>query len=218
MTATLAPPGTTDIRQRANGSPTLVIATVLMGLIAGFFYAYACSVMIGLAETDDHTFISTMQAINATVRNAAFAPSFFGALLVTAAATVVHIRRRDRDLIPWVAAGLALYAVAFVITMGASVPLNEQLADAGPPHLIEDLAAVRDDYEGPWVAWNIARAAASTVALGCLVVAVTRGSSGRRREEPADRHRPPDQYRRADGLHGTVRPRRTRRRPPRRTG
>ncbi len=39
----------------------LLFATVATGLVAGFFYAYACSVMVGLARTDDLTFISTMQ-------------------------------------------------------------------------------------------------------------------------------------------------------------
>lgn len=58
----------------------------------GFFYAFACSVMVGLARTDDRTFVATMQWINATVRNAAFAPAFFGALLVTAAAAVIDVR------------------------------------------------------------------------------------------------------------------------------
>ena len=56
----------------------LVASTVVVGLMAGFFYAYACSVMVGLDRVDDRTFIVTMQWINATVRNAAFAPAFFG--------------------------------------------------------------------------------------------------------------------------------------------
>ena len=145
----------------------LQLATVLMGLIAGFFYAYACSVMVGLAETDDRTFIHTMQSINATVRNAAFAPSFFGALIATAAATALHARER-RTAFRWIAAALLLYATAFFITMGISVPLNNELAGAGHPDAIADLRVIRDAYEGPWVRWNIARTLASTAALACL--------------------------------------------------
>ena len=105
-------------------------ATVLMGLIAGFFYAYACSVMVGLAHVDDSTFITAMQWINATVRNAAFAPSFFGALAVTGAAALVAYRHRSAGR-AWILAAFALYAAAFAITMGINVPLNEQLAAAG---------------------------------------------------------------------------------------
>ena len=147
----------------------LLVATVLMGLIAGFFYAYASSVMIGLAETDDRTFIHTMQSINATVRNAAFAPSFFGALIATAAATILQARDGRTAAFRWSTAALLLYAAAFLITMGISVPLNNELAAAGHPDAIADLRAVRDAYEGPWVRWNVARTAASTAALACLV-------------------------------------------------
>ncbi len=119
---------------------------LLVGLIAGFFYAYACSVMVGLADTDDRTFIAAMQAINANVRNAGFAPSFFGALT---------------------------YAVgAFLLTMGVSVPLNDEPAAAGPPASIADPAAVRADYEDPWVTWNLVRTIASTIAFGLAVAAV----------------------------------------------
>ena len=50
------------------------VAVLAVGLMAGFYYAYACSVMLGLAQTDDRTFVTAMQAINASVRNAAFAP------------------------------------------------------------------------------------------------------------------------------------------------
>jgi uncharacterized membrane protein len=148
-------------------------ATVLMGLIAGFFYAYACSVMVGLARVDDGTFITTMQGINATVRNAAFAPSFFGALAVTGIAALVAYRHRSAGR-AWILGAFALYAAAFAITMGINVPLNEQLAAAGPATGNADVAAVRAAYEGTWVAWNIARAALSTAALVALVFATFR--------------------------------------------
>lgn len=58
---------------------TLILATLTTGLISGFFYAYACSVTLGLALLPDEQYIQAMQAINATVRNGVFAFSFFGA-------------------------------------------------------------------------------------------------------------------------------------------
>ena len=166
-------PRPTTVRSGAAERLLLTTATVLTGLIAGFFYAYACSVMIGLARVDDHTFITTMQAINATVRNAAFAPSFFGSLLVTGAAALVT-HRLHSPARHWVLAALALYAGAFLVTMGISVPLNDQLAAAGPAADIDDPAAVRATYEDPWVLWNIVRTVLSTAALGALVQATMR--------------------------------------------
>lgn len=147
--------------------------------MAGFFYAYACSVMVGLADTDDRTFIATMQAINAAVRNAAFAPAFFGALLVTVAAAALAISRREVGRW-WVAAGAVLYLGSFVVTMGVAVPLNDELAAAGPVDQIADLGAVRAGYEDGWVSWNIARTVLSTAALAALVVAAQSGSARER--------------------------------------
>ena len=110
----------------------LATSTVVVGLMAGFFYAYACSVMVGLDRVDDRTFIVTMQWINATVRNVAFAPAFFGSLLLTIAAAVVAlvVAHSTRG---WIVAAAVLYAAAFLVTLTLNVPLNEQLAAAGRP-------------------------------------------------------------------------------------
>ena len=80
----------------------------------------------------------------------------------------------------WIVAGLALYTVAVVVTFVIHVPLNEDIQQAGDPARIENLAAVRDDFAGPWVGWNIVRALATTAAFGCLTWAlVVRGRMGR---------------------------------------
>jgi uncharacterized membrane protein len=82
-------------RQRSSSRDVLALllgaSVVAVALMAGFFYAYACSVMIALTRVDDRTFIVTMQWINATVRNAAFAPAFFGSLVLTIAAAVLAV-------------------------------------------------------------------------------------------------------------------------------
>ena len=67
-----------------------------------------------------------------------------------------------------------------VVTFAVHLPLNEDLKDAGEPARIENLAAVRDDFVTPWVAWNIVRTLALTAAFGCLAWAlVLRGRTGR---------------------------------------
>jgi uncharacterized membrane protein len=181
MSAALAAPLEvlrTPRTDRVRGT-LLVVSTVLMGLIAGFFYAYACSVMLGLARVDDRAFIASMQAINATVKNWAFASSFFGVLLVTAVAAATHWRREHRRVLVWVVAALAVYATGFAVTMWISVPLNDQLAGAGDPGTIADPAAVRAAYEDVWNRWNLLRTLTSTAALGCLVGAlITHGRTG----------------------------------------
>jgi uncharacterized membrane protein len=77
-----------------------------------------------------------------------------------------------------------------VVTFAVHIPLNEQLKEAGDPARIENLAAVRDDFFTPWVAWNIVRTVASTAAFACLAWAlVLRGRMGRaRRPQRTDGH------------------------------
>ena len=50
-------------------SGALAAATITTGLMAGLYYAYACSVMPGLSRTDDRTFVSAMQQINVAIIN-----------------------------------------------------------------------------------------------------------------------------------------------------
>jgi uncharacterized membrane protein len=54
----------------------------------------------------------------------------------------------------------------------AAVALNEELKEAGDTARIEDLAAVRDDFATPWVAWDIVRTLASVAAFGSLTWAL----------------------------------------------
>jgi uncharacterized membrane protein len=151
---------------------SLVAATMTMGLMAGLYYAYACSVMLGLGRADDRTFVDGMQRINVAILNGWFFLSFFGALVLTALAAVLHLGADWRSVLPWIVAGFVLYVVTLVITMGVNVPLNNTLATAGDPDRIADLGAVRDRFEASWVRWNLVRGAACTIAFGCLAWAL----------------------------------------------
>jgi len=151
---------------------TLIGATVTTGLMAGLFYSFAYSVMPGLHRSDDRTFVTAMQRINVAILNGWFAIIFGGALVLTAAATVLHVRGDGRSVLPWVAAALVLYVAALAITFGVNVPLNNALAAAGDPDRIADFAAVRERFETAWVRWNIARTVACMAAFGCLTWAL----------------------------------------------
>ena len=92
---------------------TLILATLTTGLISGFFYAYACSVTLGLALLPDEQYIEAMKAINATVRNGVFAFSFFGAVVSLLSALAVHAPQlRSRRFV--------LIALTTVLYIGAA--------------------------------------------------------------------------------------------------
>lgn len=135
----------------------ILLATVAMGLAAGLFYSFSIAVMRGLAQTDDRTFVSTMQQINVRILNGWFALSFGGALVLTLLAVVLHLGAAHRGVLWWVVVAAALYIAQLIITFGLNIPLNNALDAAGDPDRIGDLAAVRAAFEAKWVLWNNVR-------------------------------------------------------------
>ncbi len=145
----------------------LVAAVVAAGLIAGLFYAYTVSVMPGLAHADDHTFVTAMRRINEAILNGWFMLSFLGAPLLAVAAVVLHFTSGARGGLPWLIAGAALLVAMVVVTGAINVPMNNALAAD-----TVDFAALRAQFEDPWVRWNLVRTVLSAAGFGCLVGAV----------------------------------------------
>jgi uncharacterized membrane protein len=150
---------------------SLMGATITMGLVAGVFALYAHTIMPGLRNTGDHTFVAAFQSIDRAIINPWFmAAGFVGALLFTLAAAVTNF---GRAALPWILAALVLYLIAFVITVAVNVPLNDAIKAAGNPDRITDLAGVRERFhETRWAAWNLVRVATTTGAFGCLAWAL----------------------------------------------
>ena len=150
---------------------SLLAATLTMGLATGSFALYAHTIMPGLKQTDDRTFVAAFQSIDRAIINPWFmATAFIGALLFTLAAALANL---GRDPLPWVGAALALYLIAVVITVAVNVPLNDAIKAAGDPDRIKDLAAVREHFhEGRWAAWNHVRTLTSAGAFVCLAWAL----------------------------------------------
>lgn len=144
----------------------LALCMFASALIAGFFYAYYCSVMPGLAATDPESAIKAMQGINAVVRNGSFAFSFFGTLAFGAIAIFLLIGAGGWPL-ALAFAGTAIYGSgAFLVTLVCSVPLNEALAAVTPTP--ENAPQIWRDYYEAWVVWNGLRALMSALALAAF--------------------------------------------------
>lgn len=160
-------------------SAFLAISTVLTGLFAGFFFTYSASVVLGLGQVDDLTYVRTFQAINDTIRNPAFAVVFFGSVPVTAIAIALH---RTRRIVRHLAtAGLLLTLTVMAITFAGSVPLNNELATYTELDAVS-AATARGDFESTWNLLNLARTVLATgaaVALAAASIAVR----GTRRSE-----------------------------------
>jgi uncharacterized membrane protein len=147
-------------------------AVVTVGLLAGLFYSYACSVMPGLHGAADRTVVDAMQHINRSIENPAFFATFMGGPALAIWAYVSERKRGTPETARWVLGGAVLAGVCLAVTFAFNIPLNDKLDKAGDPATIANIAKVRDDFETPWVIWNIVRTAAVVGALGCLARAL----------------------------------------------
>jgi uncharacterized membrane protein len=156
-----------SVRMTALRAISLLGATLTMGLVSGAFVLYAHTVMPGLKNTDDRTFVTAFRSLDRAIINPWFmAGGFLGALVFTLAALFAHL---GRDALPWIVAALVLYGIAFVITIAVNVPLNDAIKAATDPNF----AAVRERFhEARWAGWNLVRAVTSTAAFGCLAWAL----------------------------------------------
>jgi uncharacterized membrane protein len=157
----------------------VLLSLMLSGAIFGFFYAWVCSTMWGLDAADPKVAIEAMQAMNASVRNAVFAPAFFGTpvvLLVTAA--FAHVRRFREAAFAFAGAGLVYLLGGMILTLTVNVPMNEALAAARVPETTAEAQRIWRDYSAPWQTWNTIRACASGITLaltGYAIFALNRG-------------------------------------------
>ena len=151
----------------------LLAATLVTGLAAGFFYTYEASVVRGLAEVSDPTYVETFQAINDTIRNPIFGFVFFGALPALVVAAAVNWKPSSPLRRGLLVAAPLLYLCCMLITVTGNVPLNDDLAAVGI--VVDDSAATgaRAAFEDDWNDLNRLRtlaAAGSFAAVASVLV------------------------------------------------
>jgi uncharacterized membrane protein len=149
---------------------TFGAAVVTAGLTAGLFFFNASVVMPALADLDDRTFVEVMDRINDAVYNPLFFAVMFGAPLLIAVAAVQQRRGGNTGAARWTWAALALSFAGLVVTLAVNVPLTDDLVAAEPGNASE-LAAVREDFEGPFNAADVVRTILHTAAIACLAAA-----------------------------------------------
>jgi uncharacterized membrane protein len=145
---------------------TLVAATVTSGLLAGVFLFYAHTVMPGVRQADDDSFMTTFALLDRSIVNPWFmATGFLGAPALTALAAALYT---GESVVWWILAALVLHVVMIVVTARAHLPRNDALKAADErPDRDPTTARAAFDEQG-WVRWNLLRVLTSVVALGLL--------------------------------------------------
>jgi uncharacterized membrane protein len=149
----------------------LVITATATALMAGLFYAWSCSVMLGFARLSDKEFISAMQSTNRAIQNPVFFVPFFGAPILLPISTFLHYGEPSRFWLLLAATVIYLLGT-FGITVFGNVPMNNMLDRFNLESASEEeTARQRANFERRWNNLNTIRAASSTLALIFLVIA-----------------------------------------------
>jgi uncharacterized membrane protein len=152
----------------------LLFTTLLFsGLVSGLFYAYSCSVNIGLRHLTDSEYIRAMQSINIAIQNPVFFITFMG-LLILFPVSVFQLYKQETSSFYWMLAAMAFYFIAvFGVTVFGNVPLNEQLAKFPVSTASEtDISKMRQAFETPWNSYHLIRTISSIIAFGLTILSV----------------------------------------------
>lgn len=152
---------------------SLLLATVVTFLSAGFFYGWQVGPIPGFRVLDDMTYIQAMNAVNANIPNPGFSFIFVGSLLLMMIVLVLHIRqwRSAKFLLILLAILTYVFGLVFV-TFSVHVPLNEALLQHTDLTSI-DVASIRSNYESRWNKWHVYRTFAVVVSAVLMLGAVT---------------------------------------------
>ncbi|MCS3529274.1 DUF1772 domain-containing protein [Chryseobacterium sp. JUb7] len=149
----------------------LIITATLTALIGGLFYAYSCSVVLGLGKLSDAEYLKSMQSINREILNPVFFISFMGTTFLLPVTTFLYRGHHPVFLFIFLAA-IAYLVGVFGVTVIGNVPLNEQLDQFDILNSTsEQIKIMRETFESRWNFLNNIRTLFSVISIVLVVCA-----------------------------------------------
>ncbi|MFS4470206.1 DUF1772 domain-containing protein [Chryseobacterium sp. T20] len=149
----------------------LIITAVLTALIGGLFYAYSCSVVLGLGKLSDTEYLKAMQNINREILNPVFFMSFMGTVIFLPLSTFL-LRGQQPVFIFLLLATLAYLIGVFGVTVAGNVPMNDTLDKFDiSGSTAEVVRKMRENFENRWNFLNNIRTVFSVISIILVVCA-----------------------------------------------
>ena len=164
---------------------TLAIATLVFGVMAGFFWTYTFNVNLAMLQVDGETYAKVQSLFNENVRHLMFFAFFFGGGLFSIIASLANLRQW-RTVSFWLVAlaGVIYIAGVIVFTQQVNLPLNYYTESWQPFNLPADWMETRDR----WNDANAVRVVTSflpfLLCVVALVLRANRASTPNRRIQP----------------------------------
>jgi uncharacterized membrane protein len=157
---------------------TLIAATLLCSLVAGFLLSFAIVAMPGLKKLDDAQFLRAFQEIDLVIqkRQPLFMTLWTGSVLSLVVAAGMGMSRLDGLGLMLIVGAALIYLLGVQFpTLAVNVPLNNRLQTlrVDTLHTTEHRDA-RESFEDRWNRWNAFRTAAASLTSLLLIVALLR--------------------------------------------
>ena len=130
-------------------------------------HRHALGALAGISDQ-----VNPKQAIDRAIINPLFLVTFFGALILTGLAAVLHLGNDVRSAFPWIVVAFVLYLVVIIATVVINVPLNDGIKAAGDPDDIDVTETRRVFDEARWVRSNLVRTVLTLASFACLLWAL----------------------------------------------
>lgn len=149
----------------------LIITATLTALIGGLFYAYSCSVILGLGKLSDIEYLKSMQSINREILNPVFFMSFMGTAALLPV-TMFVFRGQSPAFMFLLLASLVYLIGVFGVTIFGNVPLNNQLEQFDIVNSsVEAAKKMRTIFEDRWNFLNHIRSISSAISIILVICA-----------------------------------------------
>ncbi|ELS04525.1 putative integral membrane protein [Xenococcus sp. PCC 7305] len=157
---------------------TLISATFLCSLVAGFLFAFAVVVMPGLKSLNDREFIWAFQVVDGVIQKnqPIFVLVWVGSVLALLTSAVLGIRQLDgaERLLITFSTLIYLFGVQLP-TFTINVPLNNKLQTLKPDTMDEKMQkAARREFEPRWNLWNSIRTPLACLTSVLLIILLFR--------------------------------------------
>lgn len=150
----------------ALAAVSAAVTLVLIGLMAGVFYAFSVSVMLGLDAIKAEQAIRAMQSINRKIQNPVFLAAFLGAPIAASVTGVLLLLDEQASAgVIFLLAAAAYILGTIAPTAAVNVPMNNALDVADVPADANEAARLWTGYSGRWTRWNTLRAVVNSISL-----------------------------------------------------
>lgn len=153
---------------------TLMLATLLCSLVAGFLFAFSAVVMPGISSLKDRAFIRAFQKMDRVIQNnqPIFMLVWIGSVVALISSVVLGMGRLEGiERLLLIVAALAYLLGVQLPTVTVNVPLNNKLQTLDADALDETVQKkAREDFEPRWNRWNAIRTSFSSLVSALLII------------------------------------------------